>query len=123
MQTRCVHFRSSVLGIRPSALIRYRVSGTRCQVAGAWYLAPDTWMKGQDPTGFPVYVPKNAHTGKFAFCILHPHLHLASCILHLASHTLHPFLPVVLPPDALPQEFGDRVHGDRESKQEQGRQE
>jgi hypothetical protein len=80
-------------------------------------------MKGQDLDRIPgLCSEKRAHgvcIPHSAFCILH----LASCILHLASHTLHPFLPVVLPPDALPQEFGDRVHGDRESKQEQGRQE
>jgi hypothetical protein len=35
--------RSSVLGVRSSALIRYRVSGTRYQVAGTRDLAPDTW--------------------------------------------------------------------------------
>jgi len=43
MHTRCARFRSSVLGVRPSALIRYRVSGTRCQVAGTRHLVPGTW--------------------------------------------------------------------------------
>jgi hypothetical protein len=54
--------RSSGLGIRPSALIRYRVSGTRCQVAGTRYLAPDTWMKGRDLDRIPGACPeKPAH--------------------------------------------------------------
>jgi len=39
--------RSSVLGVRPSALIRYRVSGTRYQVAGIRHLVPGT------PVPFP----------------------------------------------------------------------
>ena len=41
MQTRCARLaRSPVLGVRPSALIRYRVPGPRCQVPGTWYLTP-----------------------------------------------------------------------------------
>jgi hypothetical protein len=33
--------RSSVLGIRPPASIRYRPLGLRCQAPGAWHTVPD----------------------------------------------------------------------------------
>jgi|GEM_PF-2551031 len=55
------------------------VPGIRSQVPGpgTWYLVPNTKGKAGIPARFPVYVPKNAHTG-FASYILHP----VSCILH-----------------------------------------
>ena len=46
--------RSSVLGVRPPALIRYRVSGPRCRVPGTWY---------QIPGGMPGSRFENPHTG------------------------------------------------------------
>jgi len=37
--------RFSGLGIRPSALIRYRVPGPRCQVPGTWNPVPGTCLR------------------------------------------------------------------------------
>jgi hypothetical protein len=40
-----VRARSSVLGIRPSVLIRYRVPGPRCQLPGTWHPVPGTCLR------------------------------------------------------------------------------
>jgi hypothetical protein len=59
----------SVLGVRPSALIRYPVPGSRYPTSGSRYLAPDTWMKGQDLNRIPgACLEKTAH----GVCILYP---------------------------------------------------
>jgi hypothetical protein len=89
MQSRCAGFsgtgyrvRSSVLGIRPSALIRYRVSGTRCQVVGIRHLVPGTWHP--IPGGMPGSRFENPHTG-YARCRMEmgDTPHPVSCLLHI----------------------------------------
>jgi hypothetical protein len=45
--------RSSVLGIRSSASIESRVSGTRCQVAGPRHLEPGTGYRLSSRPGSP----------------------------------------------------------------------
>jgi hypothetical protein len=52
MQTRRARLaRSPVLGVRPSALIRYRVPGPRCQVPGTWNPGSGSCLRKTRPRG------------------------------------------------------------------------
>jgi hypothetical protein len=80
MQTRCARLaRSSVLGVRSSALIRYRVPGPRCQVPGTWNPVSGarlrkTRTRGMRDTGCRMQdAGKALAEGKARTCIPYPH--------------------------------------------------
>jgi hypothetical protein len=90
-------FRSSVPGIRPSASIRYRVPGPRCQV-GTRDLAPNTWRnvwlilrkpaQGDCPA-YPVCGFFEAGDGHSAWCPVPGTRYRVPAIWHLGPGTRH----------------------------------